>query len=149
MFHPAVQSWFESTFNAATGVQTAAWAKISEGRNVLIAAPTGSGKTLAAFLCAINDLVVRDGAVVGAVGLDQATGEPVTIAAGAVVLAAGGLTKLYARNSASANMGGDAYALALMAGAELIDMEFPQFFPIGHLAPRLVHRSAVREQLRR
>src|SRR6185436_106683 len=92
---------------------------------------------------AINDLVVRDGAVVGAIGLDQASGEPVTIAAGAVVLAAGGLTKLYARNSASVNMGGDAYALALMAGAELIDMEFPQFFPIGHLAPRLVGMDPI------
>jgi succinate dehydrogenase / fumarate reductase flavoprotein subunit len=35
-------------------------------------------------------------------------------------------------------MGGDGYALALRAGAQLIDMEFVQFFPIGHLAPRLV-----------
>ena len=36
----------------------------------------------------------------------------VTVQAKAVILAAGGLTKLYARNSASANMGGEAYALA-------------------------------------
>jgi succinate dehydrogenase/fumarate reductase flavoprotein subunit len=92
---------------------------------------------------AINDLVVRGGRVTGAVGLHLADGEPVTIAAGAVVLAAGGLTKLYARSSASANMGGDAYALALAAGAELIDMEFPQFFPIGHLAPRLVGMDPI------
>jgi succinate dehydrogenase/fumarate reductase flavoprotein subunit len=62
----------------------------------------------------------------------------VTIAAKAVVIATGGLTRLYRRNSASLNMGGDGYALALRAGAELIDMEFVQFFPIGHLAPRLV-----------
>jgi len=92
---------------------------------------------------AINELTVRDGRVTGAVGLDQASGEAVTVAANAVVLAAGGLTKLYARNSASVNMGGDAYALALMAGAELIDMEFPQFFPIGHLAPRLVGMDPI------
>jgi succinate dehydrogenase/fumarate reductase flavoprotein subunit len=40
-------------------------------------------------------------------------------------------------------MGGDAYALALRAGAELIDMEFVQFFPIGHLAPRLVGMDPI------
>jgi succinate dehydrogenase/fumarate reductase flavoprotein subunit len=60
-----------------------------------------------------------------------------------VVIAAGGLTRLYRRSSASANMGGDGYALALGAGAELIDMEFVQFFPIGHLAPRLVGMDPI------
>ena len=70
-------------------------------------------------------------------------GEVVTLQAKAVILAAGGLTKLYARNSASANMGGEAYALALSAGAELVDMEFVQFFPIGHLAPRLVGMDPI------
>lgn len=59
MFHPAVQSWFDSEFPAATGVQVAAWAQIRSHCDVLIAAPTGSGKTLAAFLCAIDDLVVQ------------------------------------------------------------------------------------------
>jgi succinate dehydrogenase/fumarate reductase flavoprotein subunit len=59
------------------------------------------------------------------------------------VVATCGLTRLYARNSASINMGGDGYALALRAGAELIDMEFVQFFPIGHLAPRLVGMDPI------
>ena len=40
-------------------------------------------------------------------------------------------------------MGGEAYALALWAGAELVDMEFVQFFPIGHLAPRLVGMDPI------
>jgi succinate dehydrogenase / fumarate reductase flavoprotein subunit/fumarate reductase (CoM/CoB) subunit A len=53
------------------------------------------------------------------------------------------LTRIYRRNSASANMGGDGYALALAAGAELVDMEFVQFFPIGHLAPRLVGMDPI------
>jgi ATP-dependent Lhr-like helicase len=57
MFHPAVHSWFTSTFPSATPVQVEAWAAIRGGDDVLIAAPTGSGKTLAAFLCAINELV--------------------------------------------------------------------------------------------
>ena len=56
-FHPAVRSWFSSTFESETPVQAAAWKQISSGKNVLIAAPTGSGKTFAAFLCAIDELV--------------------------------------------------------------------------------------------
>jgi ATP-dependent Lhr-like helicase len=58
-FHPAVRSWFNSTFESATPVQTAAWSAINSDQNVLIAAPTGSGKTFAAFLCAINELVIQ------------------------------------------------------------------------------------------
>jgi succinate dehydrogenase / fumarate reductase, flavoprotein subunit len=75
--------------------------------------------------------------------LHRPSGAPVTIAAKATILATGGLTRLYRRNSASANMGGDGYALALRAGARLIDMEFVQFFPIGHLAPRLIGMDPI------
>lgn len=92
---------------------------------------------------AVRDLVVEEGRVVGAVGVSVNDGTVVTIGAKAVILAAGGLTKLFQRNSASANMGGEAYAIALRAGAELVDMEFPQFFPIGHLAPRLVGMDPI------
>ena len=91
----------------------------------------------------VTDLLVADGEVAGAIALDTAAGVPVTIAAKAVVIATGGLTSIYRRNSASANMGGDGYALALAAGAELVDMEFVQFFPIGHLAPRLVGMDPI------
>src|SRR3970282_2083345 len=86
---------------------------------------------------------VVDGEVAGAVALHLGTGSAVAIAAKATVLATGGLTRLYRRNSASANMGGDGYALALRAGASLVDMEFVQFFPIGHLAPRLVGMDPI------
>jgi len=92
---------------------------------------------------AVTDLVVQDGAVTGAVALHVASGEAVTIAAPATIIATGGLTRLYARNSASANMSGDGYALALRAGATLVDMEFVQFFPIGHLAPRLIGMDPI------
>jgi len=91
----------------------------------------------------IVDLVCRGGEVTGAVALHLGSGAPVTIAAKATIVATGGLTRLYRRNSASANMGGDGYALALRAGAPLVDMEFVQFFPIGHLAPRLIGMDPI------
>jgi succinate dehydrogenase / fumarate reductase, flavoprotein subunit len=93
-------------------------------------------------LC-IVDLLRNDGNVVGAVALHLGSGAPVTLSAKATILATGGLTRLYRRNSASANMGGDGYALALRAGASLVDMEFVQFFPIGHLAPRLIGMDPI------
>ena len=91
----------------------------------------------------VTDLVTNDGVAAGAAGFNLEDGAPVTVAARAVVIATGGLTRLYRRNSASANMTGEGYALALRAGAELVDMEFPQFFPIGHLAPRLVGMDPI------
>ena len=91
----------------------------------------------------ITDLVTADGSIAGAVGFSLIDGRAISIAAKAVIIATGGLTRLYRRNSASINMGGDGYALALRAGAELIDMEFVQFFPIGHLAPRLIGMDPI------
>ena len=91
----------------------------------------------------VTELVVRDGLCVGAVAMHMTTSALVTISARATIIATGGLTRLYRRNSASLNMGGDGYALALRAGAELIDMEFVQFFPIGHLAPRLIGMDPI------
>jgi succinate dehydrogenase/fumarate reductase flavoprotein subunit len=94
-------------------------------------------------ICIVDLVADSGGEIAGAVGWHVSSGAPVTIAAKATVLATGGLTRLYRRNSASLNMGGDGYALALRAGASLIDMEFVQFFPIGHLAPRLVGMDPI------
>src|SRR4051794_17549891 len=91
----------------------------------------------------VVDIAVRDGEACGATALHLSTGRAVTLAAKSVVIATGGLTGLYRRNSASSNMAGDGYALGLRAGAELIDMEFVQFFPIGHLSPRLVGMDPI------
>ncbi len=93
-------------------------------------------------LCVV-DLLRKDGAICGAAALHLGSGAPVMLSAKATILATGGLTRLYRRNSASANMGGDGYALALRAGASLVDMEFVQFFPIGHLAPRLIGMDPI------
>ena len=87
----------------------------------------------------VTELIRDDeGAVVGAAALELKSGEAIAFWAPAVILACGGLTEMYARNSASVNMTGDAYALGLAADAELVDMEMVQFFPIANLAPRTI-----------
>ncbi|MBC7326260.1 MAG: FAD-binding protein, partial [Moorella sp. (in: Bacteria)] len=74
--------------------------------------------------------------IAGAAGLDLATGEPVLLRAKAVILACGGAGNLYLNTSNPAGVTGDGYALALGAGAAVMDMEFVQFFPLGFLFPR-------------
>lgn len=86
----------------------------------------------------ITKIVVEDGRAVGAVGFEMEELRPVAIVAGTVIVATGGLTEVYERNSASTNMTGDGFMLAAEAGAELRDMEMVQFFPIAHLFPPLV-----------
>lgn len=102
---------------------------------------TSAGRRVGDVL--VTDIVVHDGEAVGAIGTHLLSGEAITLEAKAVVVATGGLTRLFRRNSPSANMGGDGYALALRAGVELVDMEFVQFFPIGHLAPRLIGMDPI------
>ena len=58
------------------------------------------------------DLAKNGGAVTGAVAWHVSSGAPVVISAKATIVATGGLTRLYRRNSGSANMGGDGYASA-------------------------------------
>ncbi len=83
------------------------------------------------------------GSVVGALGFGVETVQPVAVAARTTIVATGGLTAAYARNSASANMTGDGFLLAAQAGARLRDMEMVQFFPIAHLAPPLVQLDPI------
>jgi succinate dehydrogenase/fumarate reductase flavoprotein subunit len=86
----------------------------------------------------VTDLVLRDGEIAGAVGVDVPTSTPVKIKCSAVVLCTGGMTKMFQRTTASNNLCGEGLGLALRAGARIIDIEFLQFYPNGHLAPRMV-----------
>ena len=69
-----------------------------------------NGITRTGDLCVV-DLIKADGEVAGAVASHVGCGSPVVISAKATIVATGGLTRLYRRNSASTNMGGDGYAL--------------------------------------
>lgn len=74
-----------------------------------------------------------------AITLDAATttvgalveNEAVTIAARAVILATGGLQGLYDFTDTPETLVGDGHGMALEAGADLVDMEFIQFYPLA------------------
>lgn len=81
--------------------------------------------------------VVRDdsGRVVGALALDLSRGVWRYFACGAVVIATGGTSQLYETSSGPIINTGDGIAVALRAGAELVDIEFMQFIPISFVYP--------------
>ena len=94
--------------------------------------------------------LVHDGSgkVAGAVAYWRATGEFVTFAAKAVVLATGGAGKSWKFTSNSWECTGDGHAMALWAGARLIDMECVQFHPTGMVWPLSVRGLLVTEGVR-
>jgi fumarate reductase (CoM/CoB) subunit A len=73
----------------------------------------------------LTDLIVVDGECAGAVGVDD-EGQPFVIEAGAVILATGGVGQLFQYSFNPPGNTGDGYAMALRAGAELVNMEFMQ-----------------------
>jgi len=76
----------------------------------------------------ITDLLVKDGACVGAVGVNEQSGEVSLYAAKATILATGGDARLYLHNCHPSCMTGDGYAMGYAAGARLINMEYMQAF---------------------
>jgi succinate dehydrogenase/fumarate reductase flavoprotein subunit len=74
-------------------------------------------------------LLTEGGEVAGALAISRRSGELMAVRAGAVVLAMGGIGRLYPDSTYPADVAGDAYALAYHAGATLVDMEFVQFEP--------------------
>lgn len=83
----------------------------------------------------IVDLITAGGGVCGAVGLDLVRGDFVVIQARATVLATGGGAMSYPLLTGARELTGDGYALALRAGARLVDMEMIQFMPLCLLDP--------------
>ena len=62
--------------------------------------------------------------------VDRRSSDVLAVHAGTVVLAMGGIGQLYSDSTYPTDVASDAYALALEAGATLIDMEFVQFEPV-------------------
>ena len=98
--------------------------------------------------CTIIDLLKTDGAISGAVAYLRESGRHVLFAAPAIVMATGGIGKSYKVTSNSWEYTGDGHALALRAGASLINMEFLQFHPTGMVWPPSVKGILVTESVR-
>ena len=98
--------------------------------------------------CATTHLLTDGDRVTGAFGYWRTSGEPISFAAKAVVLATGGIGRAYPITSNSWEYSGDGHALAYQAGAELIDMEFVQFHPTGMVWPPGVRGLLVTEAVR-
>lgn len=96
---------------------------------------------------ATADLLVSDGAVKGAVIYEEGTRSLTPVYARAVLLATGGLGRVYKETTNPDVATGDGVAMAWRAGAEISDIEFVQFHPTAlHLegAPRFLLSEALR-----
>jgi succinate dehydrogenase flavoprotein subunit len=94
--------------------------------------------------------LIKDGSgrIAGAFGYLRDTGQFAFFEAPAVVLATGGIGRTFKVTSNSWEYSGDGHALALLAGADLLNMEFVQFHPTGMVWPPSVRGILVTESVR-
>ncbi|XMA35869.1 FAD-binding protein [Streptomyces albogriseolus] len=97
----------------------------------------------------ITRILTHEGAVFGAYGFDLTDGTRYLVHADAVVLAAGGHTRIWRRTSSRRDENtGDSFRLAVEAGARLRDPELVQFHPSGIIEPENAAGTLVSEAAR-
>ncbi|PXY19247.1 L-aspartate oxidase [Prauserella muralis] len=97
----------------------------------------------------VTRILVRDNAVFGAYGFDLTDGSRYVIHADAVVLAAGGHTRIWRRTSSRRDENtGDSFRLAVLAGGRIRDPELVQFHPSGLIEPENAAGTLVSEAAR-
>jgi succinate dehydrogenase / fumarate reductase flavoprotein subunit len=96
----------------------------------------------------ITRIITDGGRISGAFGYVRETGGFILFEAPAVILATGGIGKSFKVTSNSWEYTGDGHALALLAGASLVNMEFVQFHPTGMVWPPSVKGILVTESVR-
>ena len=98
--------------------------------------------------CTVTDLLKDGDRISGAIGYWRESGRFITFDAPTVILATGGIGKSFKVTSNSWEYTGDGHALAMRAGAALINMEFVQFHPTGMVWPPSVKGLLVTESVR-
>src|SRR5205823_12330332 len=99
--------------------------------------------------CTVTELLKDDaGRITGAFAYWRETGRFIRFSAPAVVLATGGIGKSFQVTSNSWEYTGDGHAMALWAGASLLNMEFVQFHPTGMVWPPSVKGILITESVR-
>ncbi|MEU5433884.1 fumarate reductase/succinate dehydrogenase flavoprotein subunit [Streptomyces sp. NPDC020719] len=98
--------------------------------------------------CTVTRVLKEDDRVSGAFCYERESGRFFVLEAPAVVLATGGIGKSFKVTSNSWEYTGDGHALALLAGAPLLNMEFVQFHPTGMVWPPSVKGILVTESVR-
>ncbi|WP_246415913.1 fumarate reductase/succinate dehydrogenase flavoprotein subunit [Nocardioides luti] len=96
----------------------------------------------------VTDLMKDGDSISGAFGYWRESGRFVLFEAPSVILATGGIGKSFKVTSNSWEYTGDGHALAMRAGASLINMEFVQFHPTGMVWPPSVKGLLVTESVR-
>jgi succinate dehydrogenase / fumarate reductase flavoprotein subunit len=96
----------------------------------------------------VTRLISGGGRIAGAFGYIRESGKFVVFEAPTVVLATGGIGKTFKVTSNSWEYTGDGHALALLAGAKLLNMEFVQFHPTHMVWPISVRGLLVTESVR-
>jgi succinate dehydrogenase / fumarate reductase flavoprotein subunit len=97
----------------------------------------------------VTRILARDGEAFGAYGFDLADGSRYVVHADAVILAAGGHTRIWRQNSSRRDENtGDSFRLAVTAGARIRDPELVQFHPSGLLGPGDAAGTLVSEAAR-
>src|SRR3989338_8954488 len=98
--------------------------------------------------CCVTHILKDGDHVSGAFGYWRHNGEYILFKAKAIIFATGGVGKAFRITSNSWEYTGDGHALALKAGADLIDMEMLQFHPTGMVWPLSVKGALVTEGVR-
>lgn len=98
--------------------------------------------------CTIRRILKDGNRVAGCFGYQRESGRFVVYKAKAVVLATGGIGRCWEITSNSWEYTADGHAMAMWAGADLIDMEFIQFHPTGMVWPPSVRGTLITEGVR-
>ncbi len=92
-------------------------------------------------------LLKNGNTVVGIIGMDMIHGDIVSINARSTVMATGGYTSLWGFSDNPPTLTGDALSMAYRAGAELVDLEFNQYYGTDVIWPPSVRGTVVLYEL--